>query len=92
MEGDGDYILVKKGLLKPEAILKCRDESGYERITKIVLNLFNRRNANIVCINYKYRISPFKNFYKRFVHETKDDGFVYHFIGSCNSAARKNTY
>ena len=62
VEGDGDYILVKKGLLKPETILKCRDESGYERITKIVLNLFNRRNANIVCINYKYRISPFKNF------------------------------
>ena len=85
IEGDGNYILVKKNIENPITILKYRDESGYERITSIVLSLFNHHRAKIVCINYKYRISPFKNFYKRFLHETKDDGFIYHFIGSCDS-------
>lgn len=85
IEGKGDYIIVKRNLQKMESILKYRDESGYERITSIVLNLFNNHKARIVCINYKYRISPFKNFYKRFVHETEDDGYIYHFIGSCDS-------
>lgn len=79
------YLVVKRGILDPQTVLKYKDENGYGRLVSIILHLFENKKAEIVCIMTKYKIAPFKNFCKRFLYETKSDDNIYHFMGSCTT-------
>lgn len=81
---DGSLV-VKKGTISPRIVLKYKDENGYKKLTSVILHLFNKKKARVVCIMTKYKIAPLKNFCKRFVYETRKDHHVYHFMGSCRS-------
>lgn len=82
---DEDNLVVKRGYFAQNFFAAHKDEPGYGVLVSVILDLFNNQKAEYVCISTKYKISPLKNFCKRFVYESRNDKHVYHFIGSCKT-------
>lgn len=78
----GDQLLVEKNIISPFTHEITSDENGYEKITRMTLDLFNEERAHAVCLMSPYKFIPFKNFCKRFLYETRNDNNIYHFIGT----------
>lgn len=78
---NGTYLVAYKDLVNPAEAFVMDDERHFTTTIEMALTLFEDCDAQIICLP-KEKIIRFRDFATRFLTATKNDGRVYHFIGT----------